>query len=332
MRPRQQLGHGPPAGFSVVDGVGVHVHADETIGAGVVEPAAVRLRVRQRLRPVGETVLNARLQVACDVAHQGRPEVTAHHVPAERQRQPRLRAPPLAQVDPEPQPAVGVGKLALVDQQSRVCAAGRHVVFDLIERHDHMPGGGLKQLEREKRRGELTGHGDAHRAGAEGSPRIDGPGGTRHDARSVAVPEARAVGEQRVPLSEVRIGVQRDRRDLELAPERAPVQRFDVAQLVDVAPAAGVDLAGRERPEHERVVGIGAMRQMDRAGRLSCHASPCRRSPASPGRGRRRGSARARRTPDAGARARRPRSAGRHGRRAGRRRRRGSARVRGHAA
>src|SRR2546430_16720530 len=107
MPPAQQFGQGAPAGFSVVDGGGVPVHADETIGAGVVEPAAVRLRVRQRLRAVGETVLNARLQVACDVAHQGRPEVTAHHVPAERQRQPRLRAPPLAQVDPELQPAVG---------------------------------------------------------------------------------------------------------------------------------------------------------------------------------------------------------------------------------
>src|SRR5437763_7823779 len=133
MRPRQQLDHGPPAGLSIIHGVVIHVHADEAIGAGGVQPATLPLRVRQGLRPVGEPVLNARLQVSCDVAHQVRPEVAPHHVAAERQRQPCLRAPPLAEVDPEMQTAVGVGELALVNQQSRVRPAGRHVVFDLIE-------------------------------------------------------------------------------------------------------------------------------------------------------------------------------------------------------
>src|SRR5205814_2052885 len=95
------------------------------------EPAAVALRVRQRLGTVGKAVLNARLQVPCDVAHEGLPEVTAHHVAAERQRQPCLGVPPLTEVDPEVQAAVGVGQLALVDQQSRVRPAGHHVLFDL---------------------------------------------------------------------------------------------------------------------------------------------------------------------------------------------------------
>src|SRR5256885_5949790 len=106
MRPRQQLNHGPPAGLSIIHGVVVHVHADEAISAGDVQPATVRLRVRQGLRPVGESVLNARLQVPCDVAHQVRTEVTPHHVAAERQRQPCLRAPPLAAAEPAlPTPA-----------------------------------------------------------------------------------------------------------------------------------------------------------------------------------------------------------------------------------
>src|SRR5256884_3437945 len=45
--------------------------------------------------------------------------------------------------------------------------------------------------------------------------------------------------------------VERHRRHLELALQRAAVQRLDVRELVEVAPVARVDLPGRERPEHE---------------------------------------------------------------------------------
>ena len=67
-------------------------------------------------------------------------------------------------------------------------------------------------------------------------------------------------------VREIGVGVNRDRGDVELSAERATVQGFDVLQLVNVADALGIDLSVRERVEHERVVGIGAVGEMDRAG------------------------------------------------------------------
>src|SRR2546429_2100838 len=101
--------------------------------------------------------------------------------------------------------------------------------------------------------------------------------------------------------------MQRYRRRLELASQRAAVQRLDVGELVLVAPGAGVDLAGRERPEHEGVVRIGAVREAN--GAASGHASVPRR-PASLACGRRRGCPHARRIRAAGGRARPPPSRG----------------------
>src|SRR2546429_8608381 len=63
--------------------------------------------------------------------------------------------------------------------------------------------------------------------------------------------------------------VERHRRHLELALQRAAVQRLDVRELVEVAPVARVDLPGRERPEHEGVVRVRAVSQPDRADRAS---------------------------------------------------------------
>jgi len=71
------------------------------------------------------------------------------------------------------------------------------------------------------------------------------------------------VREQGVAVGEVGVGVERDRGDLQLAGEGAAVQRLDVGQLVHVATVAGVDLALRHRPEHEGVIGIGAVRDAD---------------------------------------------------------------------
>src|SRR2546429_5885279 len=101
--------------------------------------------------------------------------------------------------------------------------------------------------------------------------------------------------------------MQRYRRRLELASQRAAVQRLDVGELVLVAPGAGVDLAGRERPEHEGVVRIGAVREAN--GAASGHASVPRR-PASLACGRRRGCPHARRIRAAGGGAPPPRSRG----------------------
>jgi len=83
MGARQQLGNGPPPKLAVVDRVGVHVHADEAVGARGVEPAAESLSVRQRLGPMGETVLDAGLQIARNRARQLVAEVAPNNIAAE---------------------------------------------------------------------------------------------------------------------------------------------------------------------------------------------------------------------------------------------------------
>src|SRR5881296_3247820 len=170
----EQLGYGPSAGRSVVHRIGVDVHPDEPINASWVEAAAVRRRVREGLGAVREAVLNAGLEVAGDVPHQRVSQVATHDIAAERQRQARLVVPPFAEIDPEVQPAVRVRQLALVDEEPRVRPTRRHVLLDLIERHDDVARRRLIQLEREVRRGELAWDCDEEAPGTERRPRIGG--------------------------------------------------------------------------------------------------------------------------------------------------------------
>ena len=93
-------------------------------------------------------------------------------------------------------------------------------------------------------------------------------GVARDEARAVAIAHRGAVRQQRVAVGQVGVGVDRDRGDLELTAHRALVQRLDVLQLVDVGEAFGVDLPGGERVEHERVVGIRAVGDVDRGHRV----------------------------------------------------------------
>ena len=234
--------------------------------------------MRQRFAPVCETVLDARFQIARDVAHQRGPEVAAHHVAPQRQGEPGLELPPLAQIGPQVEAAVAVRELTLVNQQSRGGPPLHHVVLDLIERHYDMADLGLVQLEREKRRGELTRDGDERAAAAERDPRVGWARSARDDAGPITVAEARTVRQQRIAIGEVGVGVQRDGRHFELAREGAAVQRLDVRELVDIAAVARVDLTSRERPEHEGIVRVRAVRQPDRAGRASGPAGGGRHS------------------------------------------------------
>src|SRR3989449_449892 len=147
---REQLGHCLSADRAVVHSVCVDVHPDEPVDAGRVETAAVRRRVCEGLGAVGEAVLNAGLEIACDVAHQRVSQVAAHDVAAKWQRQAGLVVPPFAEIDPEVQPTIGIGELTLVNEDSRLRATRRHVLLDLIERHDDVTHTGLGQLEGQK--------------------------------------------------------------------------------------------------------------------------------------------------------------------------------------
>ncbi len=88
-------------------------------------------------------------------------------------------------------------------------------------------------------------------------------GSSRDDDRPVAGSDARTVREQGVVLLNERVGGKRDRGDLEASDARPLVQRLDVAQDLLELVTAGVDEIRRERPVHERVVGIGAVADAD---------------------------------------------------------------------
>jgi hypothetical protein len=53
--------------------------------------------------------------------------------------------------------------------------------------------------------------------------------------------------------------VDRDGGHLQLGSQGPLVERFNIRQLVHIAEIAGVELALRQRIEHERVVGVGAV-------------------------------------------------------------------------
>src|ERR1700754_1478183 len=68
------------------------------------------------------------------------------------------------------------------------------------------------------------------------------------------------MGQGRVPVREKRVCVNRDRSDFEFTAQRTAVQRLDILKLMLVRESFGVDVPGRERVKHERVVRVGAVR------------------------------------------------------------------------
>src|SRR6267143_2942381 len=152
-----------------------------------------------------------------------------------------------------------------MDQKTDVGFPGCYKVLDLIEGHNDVPDRWLVQSQREKRGRQFAGHG--YEPSRERTARVlPRRRFARYQPRAVAIADALAMREQRIPVGEIRVRVQRDRGDFQLTRERAPVQRFDVRQLVHVATPARVDFSGRHRPEHECIVGVGAVRDADNAG------------------------------------------------------------------
>ena len=72
--------------------------------------------------------------------------------------------------------------------------------------------------------------------------------------------------QEHVAVGQVRVGMEGDRRHRELTGHRASVQRLDVGELVAEGKPFGVDVALGERVEHERVVGVGTVRDGDGLG------------------------------------------------------------------
>src|SRR5205823_438678 len=161
----------------------------------------------------------------------------------------------------EMQSLVLVSELAFVDQQSRVDFATEHGLLDLVEWDDDRSEIRLEKFEREIGTGHHTRDADALADNFFARHRV-----SRDQHRAVAVAHRCTVWKQRVAIGEVSVGVNGNRSYVELTTKRATIKRLDVLQLVDVVDSLRVDLSVSERIEHESVVRIGTVREMDGAG------------------------------------------------------------------
>ena len=182
------------------------------------------------------------------------PEIASDDVAAERQRETfGAVRPPFAEIDDFLQSLFGVCQLSLVNQQARRELAGMHPFLNLIERDDDVLNRRVEQPQRQKCRRQLAGDRDPHTVERRRSI------GLRDDHRTVAVPHARSVRQQHVAIGEMRVGMERNRRNLVLAIECVTIERLDVREHVfQLEPLRG-HTAGREAVEHERVIRIGAV-------------------------------------------------------------------------
>src|SRR5207253_8821122 len=100
--------------------------------------------------------------------------------------------------------------------QTAVSPSSRDELLDLAEGHDKVPRGGLIQTQRQK--------GGRQRAGRRDEPPrkrtlriLVRRRCARDEARAVAIAKTRAMREQGVAVGKIRVRVQRNRGDLELA-------------------------------------------------------------------------------------------------------------------
>jgi len=207
-----------------------------------------------------QAVLDRARERAGDAGDPLGPQVPAHDVAAERQREARLLLPPPAEVHDLLQALVRERELPLVDQEPRGDLAVAHGFLDAVERHRAHRDARRPELERERRRRPRSGRGDRNVAGGD---RVTRESASTHHDRSVAVAERRAVRKEEVSVREMGVGVKGDGGDRELARHRAAVQRLDVGELVVEREALGVDASLGERVEHEGVVGVGTVSDGD---------------------------------------------------------------------
>jgi hypothetical protein len=116
----EQLLDGNPAVVAVVDGALVDVHADEAIGERGVQVAGELHGVLERCFAVVERVLDAVAQGVGGDELDLRTERAADGVAAKREGKAGLLVPPYAEVDDLLEAVLGVGELALVDEEASV--------------------------------------------------------------------------------------------------------------------------------------------------------------------------------------------------------------------
>ena len=110
----------------------VDIHRDEAVRDGGVDPAPELERVLQRLGAMVERALDRVGEHLREVA-ETRADVASRDDDAERQRQPGLEQPPLAEVEHLLQAVVLEGELALVNEQPCCRATRGDLLRDLLE-------------------------------------------------------------------------------------------------------------------------------------------------------------------------------------------------------
>ena len=210
-----------------------------------------------RLGPVVEAETDAPLEhVRDDLALAGL-DALVNDVSAEWQRQPVvLAAPPHAEVFAADEPFILEGQLPLVDDQPHIGLALVHGFENFVERHDGVVEllalFAEPKLQREERARHCARHGDPQRGDRLFRERL-----ARHQHWAIAVAHARAAGQQGVLVAHMRVGMDADRRDVQLAAAGPLVQRLDVLQDVLKIVAAVIDQSLGQAVKHERIVRVG---------------------------------------------------------------------------
>ena len=245
--------------ISEVEGALVDVHSDEAIGHVGVEIAGELHGVGERFVAVIEGVLDAVAECVGGGEEGLGPEGTTDGITAEWQGQAGLLVPPLAEVEEFDEAIVGVGELALVDDEAGVELSGDDGGDDLVEGDELGFDVGGEEFEGEVGGGEGAGDSDAglfdlvegHLAGGD-------------DHGSVAIADAAAAGHDGVVVLEVGIGVEGDGGDIvEGFVDGFLVEGFDVGEGVGELESGHAHLAGGQTVEHKCVVGVGAVGDAD---------------------------------------------------------------------
>src|SRR5215471_9830198 len=133
-------------------------------------------------------------------------KVLPNDVAAEGQRQSGLAKPPLTEVLNEVQSVVGERELPLMNEEADVDIPANDRVLDPIERSDDWVEVRLEETQREVRARKLPRNRDSL------APNVcSRHGRSRNQPRSVPVAHRSAVRQQRIPVGEVCVGMNRDR-------------------------------------------------------------------------------------------------------------------------
>ena len=247
-----------PALFAVAEGPFVHIHAYKSIGEFQVHLSGELHGVIQRFFAVLQAIGNAVPDGFRDLAPKTWSQGFADGVASERKRQTRLFLPPDAEINHLVQTLFLEEKLSFVNEQTGFDKIVLNCINNFVERHDHGFKVGFEKPQRKIRRGFRAGNSDA-------SARQFLPLHCfcRNYNRSVTFAEAGAAIEKHVFVAKLGIGGETDGRDVVRFLERRFVERLDVRQNMRVFVAGGGKLVGRQRVEHERVIGIRRMRKLD---------------------------------------------------------------------